>query len=109
MQGAKHTYESARQTLDATRTAALSTLASAWSGYAKAEDQVRVQKALLDAALQQQQEYTVLYQSGIYTYQQWILVVQNYVTDEISYLQAEENLILAEAQWRFAIGEELGE
>ncbi len=82
---------------------------SAWSGYAKAQDQVTIQRALLDAAFQQDQEYTILYQGGLYTYQQWILVVQSYVGDEISYLQAEQSLIDAEAQWRFASGEKLGD
>ena len=68
-----------------------------------------IQRALLDAAWQQDQEYTILYQGGLYTYQQWILIVQSYVGDEISYLQAEQSLIDAEAQWRFAAGEKLGD
>ena len=106
---AKHAYESSVQQLRATRTSGLSTLVSAWSGYAKAQDQVKIQRALLDAGWQQEQEYTVLYQGGLETYQQWILIVQAYVSDEISYLQAEENLVLAQAQWRFAAGEKLGD
>jgi outer membrane protein TolC len=108
IQAAKRSLDSAHQQLRNVRTQALSTLMSAWSGYAKAQDQVTIQRALLDAALQQDQEYTVLYQGGLYTYQQWILVVQSYVGDEISYLQAEQSLIDAEAQWRFAAGEKLG-
>jgi len=108
IQAAKRALDSARQQLRVVRTQGLSTLVSAWSGYAKAQDQVRIQRALLDAAWQQDQEYTVLYQGGLYTYQQWILIVQSYVGDEISYLQAEQTLIDNEAQWRFAAGEKLG-
>jgi hypothetical protein len=42
------------------------------------------------------------------TFENWILVVNEYVNFQTSFLRAEQNRILAEAQWRFATGEQLG-
>jgi outer membrane protein TolC len=66
-----------------------------------------VQRAFLNAAKQRKDESDVRYRSGLMTFENWIIVVQDYVNFQQSYLRAEQNLILAEAQWRFATGEAL--
>jgi hypothetical protein len=50
-----------------------------------------------------------MYQSGLMSFQDWELIMTDYVNFQKSYLSAEQNLISAEGQWRFAIGQQLGE
>ena len=106
---ALRSFEKAQQDLRSLKNQSLTTLETAWSGYSQAEDQIRVQRAFLEADKQRKAEYDVLYRSGLLPFQEWILVVQEYVNFQTSYLRAEQTLLLAQAQWRFAIGEELGE
>ena len=108
-QAAQRSYEKAQQDLRSLRNETLTNLESAWSAYAQAQDQIRVQRAFLEADKQRKAEYDVLYQSGLLSFQDWILVVEEYVNFQTSFLRSEQNLILAEAQWRFATGEQLGE
>jgi hypothetical protein len=68
-----------------------------------------VQRAFLDSAIQRKEESDVMYQSGLMTFQDWQLIMNDYVNFQKSYLSAEQNLIAAEGQWRFAIGQQLGE
>jgi outer membrane protein TolC len=106
---ARSSLAKAEEDLASIRHQTRSNLESAWNGLAQAEDQIKVQRAFLDAAWQRKQEYDVLYQSGLQTFEEWVLIVQDYVNSQINFLRAEQNLILAEAQWRFAAGELLGE
>ncbi len=99
----------ALQDLHTARLQALGTLESAWSGFAQAEDQVRVQLAFLNADIQRKQEADIMYQSGLMTFQDWQVIMNDYVNFQKSYLSAEQSLIAAEGQWRFATGQQLGE
>ncbi len=63
----------------------------------------------MQAAMQRKKEYDVLYRSGLVTFEEWILVVTDYVNSQTNSLRAQQNLILAQAQWRFATGEQLGD
>ncbi len=108
-QAAERAYDKAKEDLRSTRNQMLSTLESAWSAFALAQDQVRVQSAFLAAAKQRKEESDIRYQSGLMTFEEWNLVVQDFVNFQTSFLRSEQNLILAEAQWRFATGEQLGE
>lgn len=105
---ANRNYARASQDLISVRNQARSTLQSAWSGLAQAEDQVRVQRAFLDSAMQRKQEGDVLYQSGRMTFQDWELITTDYVNFQRSFLSAQQTLIAAQGQWRFATGEQLG-
>lgn len=106
---ANKNYAKALEDLHATRLQALGSLESSWSGFAQAEDQVRVQRAFLDSAIQRKQESDIMYQNGLMSYQDWQLIMNDYVNFQKSYLSAEQNLISAEGQWRFATGQQLGE
>jgi outer membrane protein TolC len=108
-QAAQRSYEKAQEDLRSLRNQTLTNLENAWSAYAQAQDQIRVQRAFLEADKQRKAEYDVLYRSGLLSFQEWILVVQEYVNFQTSFLRSEQNLILAEAQWRFATGVPLGE
>ena len=78
-------------------------------GFRRERDQVRGQQAFLEAARQRRAESDVRYRSGLMTYEEWQLVVIDLVNFEKSFLRSEQNLLLAEAQWRFAAGQQLGE
>jgi outer membrane protein TolC len=108
-QAAQHSYEKAELDLRSLHNQTLSTLRSAWSSYAQAQDQVQVQGAFLAAAKQRKDESDINYQSGLMTFANWIIVINDYVNFQTSFLRAEQNLILAEAQWRFASGQQLGD
>lgn len=83
-------------------------LETAWTGYAQALDQVMVQQAFLEAARQRRKESDVRYQNGLMTFENWQLIVTEQVNFERSFLRSQQNLLLAEAQWRFASGQQLG-
>ena len=54
-------------------------------------------------------ESDVRYQNGLMSFDEWQRVVVDLVNSEKSFLTAQQDLLLAEAQWRFAHGQELGE
>src|SRR4029077_4509594 len=83
-QSAQFTYEKAQQDLRSLRLQTLTTLESAWSAFTQAQDQIRVQSAFLAADRQRKSEYDVLYQSGLLPFQEWILVVNEYVNFQTS-------------------------
>jgi outer membrane protein len=106
---AQRSLEKAQLDLRALRNQIRSDLESAWSGYVQAVDQVRTQRAFLEAARQRREESDIRYQSGLMSFEEWQLVVADLVNFEKSYLKSQQNLLLAEAQWRFAAGEQLGD
>jgi outer membrane protein TolC len=106
-QSAERKFDQARQNLKSIKNQARTDLESAWAGFASAEDQIRVQRAFLQAARQRKEESDVRYQSGLMSFEDWIRVVTEYVNFQTSFLRTEQNLILAEAQWRFAKGDPL--
>jgi outer membrane protein TolC len=106
---ARSTLSKAEEDLASIRLQTRSGLVSTWQGLAQARDQVKIQQAFLEAAEQRKLEYDVLYQSGLQNFEEWLLVVQDFVNSQTSFLKSEQNLILAEAQWRFAAGEPLGD
>jgi len=106
---AKRNYEKALQDMRATRQQARIALENAWSSFAQAQDQVKIQAAFLSAATQRKQESDITYQSGLLSYQDWQTVTTDFVNFQKSYLSAEQTLVSAEGQWHFATGHQLGE
>jgi outer membrane protein len=106
---ANRNLEKAQQDLRSVRKQALTAIETAWSGLAQAQDQVQVQSAFLKSAIQRKLESDVMYQAGLLSFQDWELIMTDYVNFQRSYLSAEQNLLSAEGQWIFAIGGQLGE
>jgi outer membrane protein len=106
---AERNLQKAREDLRSVRNQVRSDLESAWSGLLQAQDQVRVQRAFLEAARQRRSESDVRYESGLMSFEEWQLVVADLVNFEKSFLKSQQNLVLADAQWRFAKGEMLGD
>lgn len=105
----KRSLEASRRELEATRQAALSDLEGAWSDYATAGDQVRVQEALLAAARQRNDEADVRYASGLLSYDVWEPIVSDRVSSERSAVAARRAAMDAETAWDRALGRALGE
>lgn len=104
---AQRSLQQAEEQLRAVRLQARYDLESAWAALLQAQDQVRVQRAFLEAAKQRKAESDVRYQSGLMSFEDWIRVVSDYASFQISYLRAQQTRLLAEAQWRYAQGESI--
>lgn len=105
----KRSLEASRLQLAAARTAALSDLETAWSGFADADDQVKVQDALLTAARQRNDEADVRYASGLLSYDLWEPIVSDRVSAERAAVSARRSAMDAETAWDRALGRALGE
>lgn len=105
----KRSLEASRRDLDAARQAGLADLESAWSEYATASDQVRVQDALLAAARQRNDEADVRYASGLLSYDVWEPIVSDRVSTERQAVSARRAAMDAETAWDRALGRALGE
>lgn len=105
----KRSLEASRQELAATRTAALADLESAWAAFADAEDQVKVQDALLVASRQRNDEADVRYASGLLSYDLWEPIVSDRVATERQAVSARRTAMDAETAWDRALGRALGE
>ena len=105
----RKSYESSEAALAAARQAALADLETAWSDYADAADGVRVQDALLEAALQRNDEADVRYASGLLSFDNWEVIVSDRVNTERQAISARRTAMDAEAAWDRAIGRAVGE
>jgi outer membrane protein TolC len=106
---AQRNLEKAEQDMRTIRLRARVALESAWSALAQAQDEVKIQRAFLDSAIQRKQESDITYQSGLLSYQDWQTITSDYVNFQNSFLSSEQNLLAAAGQWRFATGQQLGE
>lgn len=102
-------YERSESDLAAAKQAALSDLETAWSNFADADDQVKVQDALLVAARQRNDEADVRYGSGLMSFDIWEGIVSDRVSAERSALSARRAAMDAETAWHRALGRALGE
>lgn len=105
----KRDLESSRADLAVARQAALSDLEGAWSAFANAGDQLRVQDALLAAARQRNDEADVRYASGLLSFDNWELIVSDRVGTERQAVSARRAAMDAETAWDRALGRALGE
>ena len=106
---AKSNLEKAKQDLRAVREQALVDLETAWSGYASSFDQSKVQAALLEAARQRNDEANIRYNSGLMTYDNWEIIASERISLEREAIQAQANVLVAEAAWQKSLGLPLAE
>lgn len=109
VKAAQRNLAAAKETLRSVRAQALLDIETAWSNYAKAEAQVRVQSSLLEAARQRNDEADVRYSSGLLTYDNWEIITSDRVNQETQALQARLTAATAQAQWEQSLGVRLGE
>jgi outer membrane protein len=98
---------SLRQSLDnlrsGTNDAAL-TLAQMFKGMVDAEDNVRIQKELLDATALRYKIAEADYRNGLMSFQDFNTITDSYVGQLQSLLSAQLNAVIAEASWQEARG-----
>jgi outer membrane protein TolC len=96
-----------RQALDnlrsGTNDAAL-TLAQMFKGMVDAEDNVRIQKELLDATSLRYKIAEADYRNGLMSFQDFNSITDDYVSQQQTLLSAQLNAVIAEASWEEARG-----
>lgn len=107
--GAKRNLEKAQQDLRAARNAALVDLEESWAAYADAADGLRVAEAVRESARQRNAEAEIRYASGLLSFDNWEVIVGEWVNAEQSALQARSAAVTAQAAWEKALGKALGE
>lgn len=100
----KQNLEQATLDWRSVREQAMAQMETAWSAYAGAMDQARVQTALLAAARQRNDEANVRYTSGLLTYDNWEIIVTDRVNQEQKAILAQLNAAVTQAAWELALG-----
>jgi outer membrane protein TolC len=106
---AKRTLEKTREDLRSAKLQVRDTLESSWASLAGSIDQVEVQRRFLAAASQRNEEAGVRYSSGLMTFEDWELVVSDFVNFERSMVQSRHDAVIAESAWLKALGKGLEE
>jgi outer membrane protein TolC len=106
---AKRSREKAEQDLLSARMQTRSNLESYWSSLESSLDQVKLERAFLDAARQRNGEADIRYGNGLLTFDNWELIVTDRVNFERAMIRAEQNAANAEAQWDQSIGKGIGD
>ncbi len=70
-----------------------------WKNFQDARRMVVVQKKQLDAATDRSSIASAQYSNGLVKFNDWVIIENNLVGAKKSYLNAEANLLIAEAQW----------
>jgi len=100
----KSQWIEAQETQRSGRDGVLYTLEKTWKDFQDAHDIVSVKKTFLDAAMERAQISNAQYSSGLTTFDDWIIIENNLVDAKKAYLDAQENLLIAEAYWIQAKG-----
>ena len=106
---AKRNFEKTQEDLRSAKLQVRGALESSWAGLAGSIDQVEVQRRFLAAANQRNDEAAIRYSSGLMTFEEWELVVSDFVNFERGMVQSRRDAVVAEAAWRKALGKGLEE
>ncbi|MBF0485674.1 MAG: TolC family protein [Candidatus Omnitrophica bacterium] len=79
-------------------------LALQWEGFREAVESVEVRKKTLEADMERAKIAEAQYSTGFITYDNWTIIEDNLVQSKKSFLDAQANAMLAEAQWINAKG-----
>ena len=80
------------------------TLEETWKTLQDAIDSVSVRKKFLEAARERAKIASVQYSTGLITFDDWIIIENNLVNAKKAHLDAQANLLVAEANWFQAQG-----
>ncbi|MFZ4524474.1 MAG: TolC family protein [Chlorobium sp.] len=75
------------------------TLEQNWKNFQDARRMVVVQKKQLDAAIDRSAIANAQYSNGLVSFNEWVIIENNLVGTKKNFLNAEANLLIAEAQW----------
>jgi outer membrane protein TolC len=104
---AKALYKQAEANERSTKASAIVSLAQTWAELQDAVETVDVQRKALDAAAKRSEIAEAQYSTGFITFDNWTIIEDNLVTAKKSFLNAQANMLLAEASWIQAKGETL--
>ena len=104
MKKAKSQWVQAQANERSGRDSVLYTLEKTWKDFQDALEIVSVKKKFLEAALERAKIANAQYSSGLTTFDDWIIIEDNLVSAKKVYLDAQENLLVAEAYWIQAKG-----
>ena len=105
----KQTVANQESALRASREAALASLESAWASYANAVDQAVGEQAVLESYRQRNDEGAVRYAAGLVTFDNWQVIVTQWVGAEQTAINDWQQAVSAQAAWEQALGKALGE
>ena len=101
---ARSQLEQARAAERSGRDSVLVTLEQSWKDLQDAIANVSVQNKFLDAALERAKITRQQYAIGLASFNDWIIIEDNLVSARKSYLNAQADMLVAEAYWIQAIG-----
>jgi len=101
---AKSQLRQAEATERSGRDSVLVTLEETWKDLQDAIDYVSVQKQFLEAAKERAKITRAQYETGLTSFDDWIVIEDNLVTAEKAYLNAQANMLISESYWIQAIG-----
>jgi len=109
IKSAKAGLQSQEETLRSVRNAARVDLENSWASYSSAMDNATAQTALLESLRQRNDEGQIRYASGLLTFDNWQVIVTQWVQAEQQEIQAQQSAVTAEGQWEKSLGKALGE
>ena len=109
VKSAKSSLEKSLQDLRAVRNAAIVDMENTWAAYANAMDGLRVAEANLASSRQRNDEAEVRYASGLITYDNWEVIVAEWVSAEQQAKLAQLSAVTTQAAWEKSLGKALGE
>jgi len=83
------------------------TLEETWTEFQNATDKVSVQRKYLEAAKERAKIANAQYSTGLTSFNDWIIIEDNLVNAKKSFLNAQANVLVNEANWIQAKGETL--
>ena len=101
--------DAAQEQLRVVEYAARQDLEITWSSFASAQDQQENQYNMLLALRERNAEDDVLYPAGLMVFDIWEPIVAQRLSQELTYLLAENTALQQEANWERALGKELGQ
>lgn len=104
---ARSVYRQFEEQLRSTKDKATLALEQAWNALKDAVENVRVQKAFIDAAQERASIAEQQYSVGLISFDNWTIIEDDLVRNKKSFLNTRANALLAEASWIQAKGETL--
>ncbi len=103
-QKARSGYTQAQDEERSGRDGVIYTLEKTWKDFQDAIDTVSVEQKFLEAAVERARIANAQYSSGLITFDDWIIIENNLVSVKKAYLDAQADLLVAEAYWVQAQG-----
>ena len=104
----KSQLKQAQANIRSGRDGVIYTLEKTWKNFIDSVEMVFVKKKFLEAAIERAIIANAQYSSGLINFDDWIIIENNLVSSKKNYLDAQANLLIAEAYWIQAKGGMLG-